>query len=264
MQLRNKVINVRDTFTGSGIPVTITVIAGAILAFFLLQPALGNSFNISLLKVSQETFPSIPLTIITWPLIGNDGLLGTLFGVMWAFWVCGSLERSWGSQVFGIFLVGTNAITVLACWLLGHLLGSTFMLSGLTLGLTASTVAWCYINKREHVTIYFFFKIPAPWLGALSVAFSVYNIGDASGSRIMGLAGLVSPAVAYWYASGARFSLAKILNTRQRRTNVMDENPSHKSSNPLSAWLQRRKQKLRDEKVQKIFKDSGFDDDNRE
>ena len=262
--MRNKVINVRDTFTASGIPVTITVIAGAILAFFLSFAALGTPFNVSLLKVSPETFPSIPLTIVTWPLIGNNDLISTLFSVMWAFWVCGSLERSWGSQVFGIFLVGTNAITVLSCWLLGNLLGSTFMLSGLMLGLTASTVAWCYINKREHVTIYFFFKIPAPWLGALSVAYSVYTLGVTGGSNLIGLAGLVSPAIAYWYASGARFSLPKTNNTGQHRMNVMNENHKHRFINPLAAWLERRKQKLRDEKVKKIFKDSGFDDDNRE
>jgi hypothetical protein len=185
------------------------------------------------------------------------------FGVMWALWVCGSLERSWGSQVFAWFVVALSAITTLACWGLGALLHAPFGLAGLWMGLAAPTVAWCYINRREKVSIYFIFKIPAPWLGAITVASFVYQIAVTGGSPIMGIAGLVSPALAYWYASGARFTLGKA-RSKSRFDGFENEVRDAESGNPIARLLDGIRRKQRDAKIKKMFKNSGLGDDDKD
>ena len=253
----------RSQFQASGTPVTYIIIAGNVLTFLASFVGMGSGFSPMFLAASSLTFPMLPITAVTWPLVSTTDPIGLFFGVMWALWVCGSLERSWGSQVFAWFVVALSAITTLACWGLGALLHAPFGLAGLWMGLAAPTVAWCYINRREKVSIYFIFKIPAPWLGAITVASFVYQIAVTGGSPIMGIAGLVSPALAYWYASGARFTLRKA-RSKSRFDGFENEVRDAESGNPIARLLDGIRRKQRDAKIKKMFKNSGLGDDDKD
>ena len=253
----------RSQFQASGTPVTYIIIAGNILTFLASFVGMGSGFSPMFLAASSLTFPMLPITAVTWPLVSTTDPIGLFFGVMWALWVCGSLERSWGSQVFAWFVVALSAITTRACWGLGALLHAPFGLAGLWMGLAAPTVAWCYINRREKVSIYFIFKIPAPWLGAITVASFVYQIAVTGGSPIMGIAGLVSPALAYWYASGARFTLGKA-RSKSRFDGFENEVRDAESGNPIARLLDGIRRKQRDAKIKKMFKNSGLGDDDKD
>ena len=253
----------RSQFQASGTPVTYIIIAGNSLTFLASFVGMGSGFSPMFLAASSLTFPMLPITAVTWPLVSTTDPIGLFFGVMWALWVCGSLERSWGSQVFAWFVVALSAITTLACWGLGALLHAPFGLAGLWMGLAAPTVAWCYINRREKVSIYFIFKIPAPWLGAITVASFVYQIAVTGGSPIMGIAGLVSPALAYWYASGARFTLGKA-RSKSRFDGFENEVRDGESGNPIARLLDGIRRKQRDAKIKKMFKNSGLGDDDKD
>lgn len=253
----------RSQFQASGTPVTYIIIAGNVLTFLASFVGMGSGFSPMFLAASSLTFPMLPITAVTWPLVSTTDPIGLFFGVMWALWVCGSLERSWGSQVFAWFVVALSAITTLACWGLGALLHAPFGLAGLWMGLAAPTVAWCYINRREKVSIYFIFKIPAPWLGAITVASFVYQIAVTGGSPIMGIAGLVSPGLAYWYASGARFTLGKA-RSKSRFDGFENEVRDAESGNPIARLLDGIRRKQRDAKIKKMFKNSGLGDDDKD
>jgi hypothetical protein len=253
----------RSQFQASGTPVTYIIIAGNVLTFLASFVGMGSGFSPMFLAASSLTFPMLPITAVTWPLVSTTDPIGLFFGVMWALWVCGSLERSWGSQVFAWFVVALSAITTLSCWGLGALLHAPFGLAGLWMGLAAPTVAWCYINRREKVSIYFIFKIPAPWLGAITVASFVYQIAVTGGSPIMGIAGLVSPALAYWYASGARFTLGKA-RSKSRFDGFENEVRDGESGNPIARLLDGIRRKQRDAKIKKMFKNSGLGDDDKD
>ena len=253
----------RSQFQASGTPVTYIIIAGNVLTFLASFVGMGSGFSPMFLAASSLTFPMLPITAVTWPLVSTTDPIGLFFGVMWALWVCGSLERSWGSQVFAWFVVALSAITTLACWGLGALLHAPFGLAGLWMGLAAPTVAWCYINRREKVSIYFIFKIPAPWLGAITVASFVYQIAVTGGSPIMGIAGLVSPGLAYWYASGARFTLGKA-RSKSRFDGFENEVRDAAPSNPIARLLDGIRRKQRDAKIKKMFKNSGLGDDDKD
>ncbi len=261
--MRNNVVNMRSQFQASGTPVTYIIIAGNVLTFLASFVGMGSGFSPMFLAASSLTFPMLPITAVTWPLVSTTDPIGLFFGVMWALWVCGSLERSWGSQVFAWFVVALSAITTLACWGLGALLHAPFGLAGLWMGLAAPTVAWCYINRREKVSIYFIFKIPAPWLGAITVASFVYQIAVTGGSPIMGIAGLVSPGLAYWYASGARFTLGKA-RSKSRFDGFENEVRDAESGNPITRLLGGIRRKQRDAKIKKMFKNSGLGDDDKD
>ena len=253
----------RSQFQASGTPVTYIIIAGNVLTFLASFVGMGSGFSPMFLAASSLTFPMLPITAVTWPLVSTTDPIGLFFGVMWALWVCGSLERSWGSQVFAWFVVALSAITTLACWGLGALLHAPFGLAGLWMGLAAPTVAWCYINRREKVSIYFIFKIPAPWLGAITVASFVYQIAVTGGSPIMGIAGLVSPGLAYWYASGARFTLGKA-RSKSRFDGFENEGRDAEPGNPIARLLESIRRKQRDAKIKKMFKNSGLGDDDKD
>jgi len=253
----------RSQFQASGTPVTYIIIAGNVLTFLASFVGMGSGFSPMFLAATSETFPMLPITAVTWPLVSTTDPISLFFGIMWALWVCGSLERSWGSQVFAWFVVSLSAITTLACWGLGALLHAPFGLAGLWLGLAAPTVAWCYINRSEKVSIYFIFKIPAPWLGAITVASCIYQIAVTAGNPIMGLAGLISPALAYWYASGARFAVGKPRN-KSRFDGFANEVRDEESSNPFARLLDGIRRKQRDAKIKKMFKNSGLGDDDKD
>ncbi|HZO88359.1 MAG TPA: hypothetical protein VFB38_08465 [Chthonomonadaceae bacterium] len=186
-------------FSASGCPATILLIALNIVTFFLgvipqTQDRLLNLVFFS--SAWQERF----WTLVTWPLIGPRHPLFLLFACIWAYWVCGSLERSWGTRTFVGFFLAVSALTALTTWAGAQLLGTQAALASVWVALAAPTVAWCTINSRESVSLYGLLTIPAPLMALLTVVLVWFEVGPP----LLGLFALSGCAAAYAYVRYGR------------------------------------------------------------
>lgn len=189
---------------GSGIPVTITLIAANVVTFLVAFFTLGSN-PLVFLEFTNRTFPVFFWTVLTWPLVAPVDLIGLLFGGLWAYWIGGSLERSWGTRAFLTFLIATSALTALTLWLGGALLGVPVRAQGLWLAIAAPTIAWCVVNAREVIRFYAIIPVPAPILAWLTVALTWFQVSMGSGSPFVGAFALSGCAAAYWYARSGRY-----------------------------------------------------------
>ncbi len=195
-----------DFLFAAGIPATMTLIAANVItflaSFFTGGWARGGPF--SWLVFTGDTWPQNFWTLLTWPLVAPIDLIGLLFGGLWAYWIGGSLERSWGTRPFLVFLVAASALTALTLWVGGLLLGAPVRAMGLWLATAAPTVAWCVLNQREVIRLYAVILIPAPLLAWLTVALTWFQISVQGGNPFLGAFALSGCAAAYWYAKSGR------------------------------------------------------------
>lgn len=260
---------VRNFFFGSGAPATITLIAFNVVSFFagaILQSA--NPFV--WLAFTTTLWPQNFWTLVTWPLMGGGHPITVLFAALWAFWVGGSLERSWGTRTFLTFLGAVSALTAFTVWIGSRLLGVPSGMAGLWLAMAAPTIAWCVINPREVIRLYAVLPIPAKWLAILTMVMLWYEMGPP----VLGLFALSGCAAAYWYAQHGRTGYRVQANPRGRWGNAPGETgkpplrfrdfdrepPAARGLNPLDklrAWRQRRQ-------LEQLWKRSGFSDDEKD
>ena len=240
----------------TGAPVTVTIIALNVVSFFCGE-ILRASSPFHWLTFNSMLFPQRFWTLFTWPLAGGGHPFNLLLMCMWAFWVCGSLERSWGLKTFLAFFFGCAGLMALSVWIGGGLIGVPLIpLAGLYLAVAAPTVAWCVVNAREAIMLYGVFRIPAPVLLALTLVVVWYELG----SGVVGLFGLISCGVAYWYARYGRFMLRGFAPSRSQSPpplRILDEDRVS-SRGGLAGWL-RAKQEQR--KLEKLWKNSTKNDD---
>jgi hypothetical protein len=255
----------------SQIPATLSLIAVCVVLF------LFNFFPPHLLSATPFFAFEIPIAskmeliaLFTYPFL-ND-FLTTVFGVMWLFWVGGSLERSWGSGKFLLFFLLMTPISGL-----GLVLGSTifhshnvvFLLGGLWLPLTSVTVAWAAINPYVSILLYGLIPVQARWIAIFEVGV-IYFVYYSS-EPFMGLFVLAGALSAFLvvklglmtatYRGGSGPDL-RIVSGGQNKRRPLDDAGMRVSLNPLNrfrAWQQRRK-------LAKLLQKSGFsdrDDDKR-
>lgn len=253
---------IRDLFVKGGIPTTMTLITISIVSFFFTTfvPS-GGPFRF--LAFESTTWPARFWTPFTWPLVGYG--LGALFAALWAWWIAGSLERSWGTRTFTIFFVAVSALTAFTLWGGALLLGRPAAIAGLWQALAAPTVAWCVLNRREVIRVYGIIPVSAPILGAITVIALWYE----NGAPWLGLFALSGCAAAYWYATNGRSSYRGYTSTRSSsRPTVIDagsrfrdfdrESPGRRRPFSPSRWWRDRQERKR---LENIFKRSGFGDD---
>jgi membrane associated rhomboid family serine protease len=269
-------------FRYNTIPVTVTLIGANVLtfliAFFTMRAPLPGGGPFSWLVFSGETWPRYFWTLITWPLVSPLDLINLLFGCLWAYWVCGSLERSWGPRVFAAFLLATAALTAFTLWGGGRLLGAPSFAQGIWLATAAPTIAWCAINRREVIRLYGVIPIPAPILALLTVAFTWFSVSVTSGHPLMGLFALSGSVAAYWYVTQGRytyqgyaprgsgnFGTRRSSDTRSEtsaRFRDFDRERTGRGRagfDPLRWWKDRKERK----RLEEIFRRSGFSDDEK-
>jgi len=206
----------------------------------------------------------MPWTLLTWTLVPGTDLFGVLFGGLWMWWVGSSLERSWGSRTFFLFVAATAALTGIATWCLGKLLHAPFVLYGLTVATAAPTLAWCWINRRETLIFSFFFPIPALWLGWITLAFAWYTVSTASGNPILGVAALAGPGAGWLWVTRGRYRLRGPYRGSNLRFSDFDRTPGAAASRGgLSGWFAAWRNRRRDARLEKMFRNSGYDDDRR-
>ncbi len=273
-----------DFFFKAGIPATMVLIAANVVTFLVNffsgirgpqdGPFWWLVFKDAPLAIRGD-WPQYFWTLITWPLVSPIDLIGLLFGALWAYWIGGSLERSWGTRPFLIFLIATSALTALTLWLGGKILHTPVTASGLWLATAPPTIAWCVLNAREVIRLYAVIPVPAPILAWLTVALTWFQISVGGGHPMLGAFALSGCAAAYWYARHGRYLYRGYgrtgsggggggpTRTAQRpggpalRFHDFDRDPPVKKGFSLGRWWNDRKQRR---ELEKLWKRSGFSD----
>jgi hypothetical protein len=241
----------------AGIPVTLTLLAANLVTFLVAFFTMQGRNPFAYLAFYTGSFPAFFWTPFTWPLVAPLDLIGLLFGGFLAYQIGGSIERSWSSRVYGLFLVATSVVTALTLYGGAKLLGVDAVARGLYLAMAAPTVAWCMINRREVVS-FWFIPIPAPVLAGLTVALTWFTVSVGAGSPFLGIFALSGCALAYWYATQGRYK-----NSGYRQNTRPVSRPSRPGVggatgfHPLRWWKERQERK----RLEAIFRRSGFTDE---
>jgi hypothetical protein len=238
-------------------PATITIIALSAVLWFLV--VISKSPALLDLLAFSSAFAHQPYiwTAVTWPFHDGSNPLFMLLALLWAFNVAGSLERSWGTRVFVTFFLVTNALTATTYYFGSLLLHTPIVLSGLWIGLSSLTVAWCLLNRRETVCLGFVLPVPALWIAILELLIVWYELGPP----LLGLFALSGCAAAWWYVEKGRswrlsgYSDRSYLKppSQRRRTNPEAERGGFN----LARYLRARREQRR---LEEMFRRSGFDD----
>lgn len=265
--------NLRRFFLRGGIPVTLFLLIANVATFFLLLglPRLGIG---KYLVFSTAYWPQYFWTFLTWPLVAEASPLSLLFSLGWFYTVGGSLERSWGSRVFGNCVVATAVVTALSVWI-GSFVAGVGFLSSLWVLSGAATVAWALINRSE-VFNFWGLPLPAPALIALGCAISWFYGGAAYGAPLVGLFALSGCAAAWWYATNGRYgsgpSFGSSRGGQRRPGSGGSDRPNLRFANfeqetrdggnsrrgfNLARWWRERKEKKR---LEEMFRRSGYTD----
>ena len=203
------------------IPVTKTVVVlsagvSALYYLFLL-------FNVNLrsfVELVAVNCWNTPWTLLTYPILNPD-LLSLLLEALWLWFVGGSLERSWGSKKFAVFLLSAVGITGLVMTLTELFLvpgGIGLPVGGLLLPLVAITWAWSVLYPSQEMLLFGIIPIRARWTAWLTAVLAVYPYlfiaaNAHSFAWLVGIASLSGIPVAYLFISD-RFSGRRSLRRR--------------------------------------------------
>lgn len=244
-----------------GCPATLLLILANVISFFVFA-ILRDSNPLTYLVFLGSAWPRQVWTLVTWPLVAAGHPFTILCACLWAYWVCGSLERSWGTRTFTGFFFATTALMALTTWAGGQWLRGESVLLGLRYAVAAPTVAWCTINRRETILLYGILPLSAVLIGWLTVVVLWYEVGPP----LLGLFALSGCAAAYWYAMHGRYLQRGYATGRKPdkpnlRLHVVDESRTGRDA-PVGGlppmrwfrgWQERRK-------LEKLWKRSGFAD----
>lgn len=182
------------------IPVTKSVIVTGILTF-LLFVFLGGGLA-RLLSFSSLGVFTAPWTLATYPLQGAFEPISLLFSSYWMWVACGSLERSWGSRVFGIYFFVMSAITALGLLVATVVTGVPTHAAGLWLPLAGATIAFAMQNPEQQILFFFIIPMKLKYLALLSTALVLVSF--ARPNPLVGVFALAGCAVSYWYVRQGR------------------------------------------------------------
>jgi membrane associated rhomboid family serine protease len=242
------------------IPVTIFVIAANIILFLVDHFTLSRVVPYLAFRVARGVLPLF-WTPIAYPLITPD-FVQVVFACWWMWFVGGSLERSWGTLRFAVFLLTVTVVMALTVWGGALLLGSFASLYDLWLPLASLTVAWATINPYEILRLYFVIPIQARWLALFFVG--VVYFEDFKYDPRLGFFALSGPLLAWLYVKYG-FSYGRPLFNRRppargpylkfSTSRPSAEEPARKG-NPL-AWYRNWQEQRH---LKKLWRNSGFSD----
>jgi membrane associated rhomboid family serine protease len=262
----NFLVMQRNGLSFQEIPVTWGLVGMNVLTFFFAFLGMRTGLGEILLRSLALTHLShlSPWTFLTWPLVAGLDVLGLVLNTYFFVQFGGSLERSWGTKVFGGFVAATTALTGLTLWLGMLLLRAPILESGLWLPMTAIIVAWATINRRETVRLAMILPMPALWAAAIGVVFAFFHVSMAGVHPLLGLFALSGCGAAYWYVvQGRNLRTNKKKSTDNVRfVNFGQELREDKNSkNPFTRAVEEKKRRERDKKLEEMFRRSGYDDD---
>lgn len=186
--------------------------------------------------------------------------LGVTLGGLMLYWFGGSLERSWGSRGYLLFLLGAS-LSSLIVWEIGVfvLVSHTLIpMAGPWMLLTATIVAWAWLNPEQTVMLYFILPLKAKWIGWGSIILLFIEMPLS----VIG-SGLLVPVLGIFALGGVGFAFAYLWYQRtwawipRRKKGKTTRTLRHPASNvfggllrPYREWQRRR----RVAKLNKTFK----------
>ncbi len=181
-------------------PITWVVIGVNLLTF--LAAFVRVAYVEATFAFAATEFLSRPWTAVTYPLVAPLNVVSVAFSA-YLFWLfSGSLERSWGSRDYLVFLLLITVAPALGLWVVFILTGQSLQLIGLWLPVSATVVAWATINPYERIMLYFVIPLEARWLGVLAAGLVFFGIRFP-----FGLFALAGCGIAWWYAQGGKYRL---------------------------------------------------------
>jgi hypothetical protein len=205
--------------------------------------------------------------------------ISLLFGCLWLFGIGGSLERSWGRGRYSLFL---SLVTLAPS--LGILLGTQIihdattvsqpLLAGLWVPLAAVTVAWAAIDPYQEILFYFVLKLQARWVAWISVGIIYFE--SFHFQPILGFFGLGGCLLAFYWVRGrvpysfqgmfdgiggrrgSRTPNLKFYDVDRGKRGRDDLNGESRQRGLLGKYQAYKERK----KLEKLFRDSGYGDDN--
>jgi hypothetical protein len=186
-----------------GCPVTFALMGACLLTYvtdFLTRSGLWD-WTIFF----TDKFGARPWTLFTYPLYvsrGTDPISFLLMG-FWIWIIGGSLERTWSTRIYALFLL---AITILSALFVAigaaMLLPTGLPLSGPFLPMSAVTVAWGMSNPDAVIYLYMILPVKGKWIAWLDMVMVYYIFGSMH--LLLGVFALGGCFAAWWYVRNMR------------------------------------------------------------
>lgn len=185
------------------IPVTKGLaIVSAVIFLLSFIPALNTFFLI--FSLYPATGLLAPWTLITYPFINDQGILSIIFGILWLWMIGGSLERSWGSRTYGLFLFLVTLITGLVIATFGRLgWVENIPIGNLWLPLLGLTWAWAQILPDQEVMFWGIIPLKAQVLAWINAA--IIFVSYLRGGVMLSIACMTGIAVVYLFLDNGPF-----------------------------------------------------------
>lgn len=154
---------------------SILVLSGLSFILTLLLDGL-NLFNLSgFLVLIPAKLPGFFWTLLTYPLVNPDFFTLILSG-LWLWFVGGSLERTWGTRMYGFFFILVTLVTGGAMGLAAIITKvAGYPIIGLWLPLVGITWAWAAVYPEREVMIWGVFPVKALWLAWIDAGMTFFN-----------------------------------------------------------------------------------------
>ena len=220
----------RTSFHRSGFPLTISLI---VIKFLMMAlSSFGVPLAMFFVFVAPQSWQQ-PWRALTYPFVAFD-IMEVLFSGIALYFFAGSLERSWGTKTFAIFLAAISVATALGLTL-GTVLSGGAINADSWLIVAAIVVAWGTINKFESVLLWFF-PVQGRWLAVIDVAiiFFTYVVRFSFWMAICALAGC---AASYLWVSNRVWYDVAYWTLRKRPKN---NRPPNSAPRPQLAKTKRR------------------------
>lgn len=188
-------------FQAGGAPFTKALIVANVLTFLAL--ILGRAYGlIAYLGFDTAAVFIKPWSVLTYPILGECGILCLIFSVYWLWIVGSSLERSWGTRGFALFFFGISAVSALGLYVGATILGERVNLANIALPLAAVTIAWAMLNPEQQILFMFVIPLKLKHLALLDAALVFLWFGQQN--ILLGVFGLVGCAASYWHVMHGR------------------------------------------------------------
>lgn len=239
------------------IPVTYSLLIYSIVVFCI------TSFIFEAIMIKYMAFDSSSALRKPWSLFlypfspGYNGIIGFIFTMFWLWIAGGSLERSWGTVKFSIYMLLNAFFSALGLLLGGLISNNAVYAAGMWLPLAGITIAFSLLNPEEKVNLWCILPLKMKYLAILTVVVTMMNY--ASYGFIIAVFSLMGCAFSMWYISGRRFAFHYGQHTPRKTGEVIRVYPREtigSKINPLKIIEEHRERK----RVRDLFKRSGIDD----
>lgn len=158
----------------------------------------------SLLALVPVNLPEFFWTFLTYPLVNpNYDFLTLIFSCLWLWFIGGSLERTWGTRMYGTFFILVTLVTggaMALAAIITHRAG--FPITGLWLPLVGITWAWATVYPEREVMIWGIFPIKAFWLAWIDAGLTFFSYLQVN--ILLALASISGIILVYLFGNAGR------------------------------------------------------------